>query len=36
MKPLLILGLVSLGLLSCTKDEETQTPGPQTPACGFV
>ena len=36
MKLLLILGLVSLGFLSCTKDEETPTPGPQTPACGFV
>ena len=36
MKLLLILGLISLNLLSCTKDEETQTPGPQTPACGFV
>jgi hypothetical protein len=36
MKLLLILGLISLNLLSCTKDEETKTPGPQTPACGFV
>jgi hypothetical protein len=36
MKLLLILGLASSGLLSCTKDEETQTPGPQTPACGIV
>ena len=36
MKSLLILGIVSLGLSSCTKDEETQTPGPQTPACGIV
>ena len=36
MKLLLILVLVSLGLLSCTKDGESQTPGPQTPACGIV
>ena len=33
---MLILVLVSLGLLSCTKDGESQTPGPQTPACGIV
>ncbi len=36
MISLLILGIVSLGLLRCTKDKETQTPGPQTPACGIV
>ena len=36
MISLLLLGIVSLGLSSCTKDKETQTPGPQTPACGIV
>jgi len=36
MKLLLILGLVSLNLLSCTKDGESQTAGPKTPACGIV
>ncbi len=36
MISLLIQGIVSLGLSSCIKDEETQTPGPQTPACGIV
>lgn len=33
MKSLLILAVISS---SCTKDEVSQTPGPQTPACGFV
>jgi hypothetical protein len=38
---LFILGVISLSLSSCTKDGESQTPGPQTPgpqtpACGFV
>jgi hypothetical protein len=33
---LIILGVISLSLSSCTKDEETQTAGPQTPACGIV
>jgi len=36
MKSLLILVVLFLGLLSCTKDEVSQTQGPQTPACGFV
>ena len=36
MKFLLILAVVSLSLSSCIKDEVNQTPGPQTPACGFV
>ncbi len=36
MISLLIQGIVSLGLSSCIKDEETQTPGPQTPTCGIV
>ena len=36
MISLLLLGIVLLGLSSCTKDKETQTPGPQTPACGIV
>ncbi len=36
MKILLILGLVSLNLLSCTNDGESQTAGPKTPACGIV
>ena len=36
MKLLLILGLVSLNLLSCTNDGESQTAGPKTPACGIV
>lgn len=33
---LFILGVISLTLSSCTKDGESYTPGPQTPACGFV
>ncbi len=33
---LFILVVISLSLSSCTKDEETQTAGPQTPACGIV
>ena len=33
---LIILGVISLSLSSCTKDGESQTPGPQTPACGIV
>jgi hypothetical protein len=36
MKSLLILSVVFLCLSSCTKDDVSQTPGPQTPACGFV
>ncbi|MEN9859168.1 MAG: hypothetical protein RIT50_1290 [Bacteroidota bacterium] len=36
MKSLLILAVVFLSLSSCTKDDVSQTPGPQTPACGFV
>ena len=33
---LIILGVISLSLSSCTKDGESQTLGPQTPACGIV
>lgn len=33
---LIIFGVISLSLSSCTKDGESQTPGPQTPACGIV
>jgi len=36
IKSLLILSVVFLSLSSCTKDDVSQTPGPQTPACGFV
>lgn len=36
MKSLIILAVVFLSLSSCTKDDVRQTPGPQTPACGFV
>ena len=36
MKSLLILAVVFLSLSSCTKDDVSQTPGPQTTACGFV
>ena len=36
MKSLLVLAVVFLSLLSCTKDDVRQTPGPQTPACGFI
>ena len=33
---LFILVVISLSLSRCTKDDVSQTPGPQTPACGFV
>ena len=36
MKVLMILGILSLNLSSCTKDGVSLTAGPQTPACGFV
>ncbi|MEK9739858.1 MAG: hypothetical protein VW262_01585, partial [Flavobacteriaceae bacterium] len=36
MKSLLILVLVFLSLISCTKDGVSQTQGPKTPVCGFV